>query len=429
MPRRVPTRVPIWGLGDQALSSATNFAVLVLVARSLAPEEVGVFALFAAGYATVAYVVESLVSEPLLVCYSARSSPEWQEGVRSACGCALALGLCTSAILLASWRLAPGPIGDLLLAGAVFAPGLLVQDVMRFAFFAASQPQKAFVNDLAWAIAQLVGVGVVLAMGHRSLGVLVSTWAGAGALAGALALIQARVAPKPSRALRWLRNHKDLWFFILPERLLGQGAMYLSLICIGAIAGFAAVGAIRVGMGIFGPLTIAASAGRLLVLPSLPRATRATKRRRVALMAALLAGAAALCGVVAIFLPSRIGFGLFGRTWPIVLPLLPFICIDRAASGAAEAWRIGLVGADGVRRALGARLVVSSVAVIAPAVGASVDGARGAVVAGAAAMPVAAVFFLHQFRAATRDVPRATQDEQAIDEAAVDALVLVDQVS
>ena len=59
-----------WGVADQALSSLTNFAVAILVARSLGTEELGAFSIAFATYLIAVNASRGLATDPLVVRYS-----------------------------------------------------------------------------------------------------------------------------------------------------------------------------------------------------------------------------------------------------------------------------------------------------------------------------------------------------------------------
>ena len=75
-----------WGLADQSLSSLTNFALAVLVARSVSIAALGAFGLAFTTYTVTLNATRALCSEPLTVRYSATDEAEWREGASAATG-------------------------------------------------------------------------------------------------------------------------------------------------------------------------------------------------------------------------------------------------------------------------------------------------------------------------------------------------------
>ncbi|MDR2986820.1 MAG: hypothetical protein LBV34_18475, partial [Nocardiopsaceae bacterium] len=59
-----------WGLADQAVSSLTNFAVSLYVARTLGAVQFGAFALAYVTYSFVLNASRGLATDPLLVRFS-----------------------------------------------------------------------------------------------------------------------------------------------------------------------------------------------------------------------------------------------------------------------------------------------------------------------------------------------------------------------
>ena len=81
-----------WGLADQALSSLTNFGLVVLVARSVQPAEFGAFSVVYAMFALALGAARAIAGEPLLIAHSATTVERWRWGVAGACGAALLTG-------------------------------------------------------------------------------------------------------------------------------------------------------------------------------------------------------------------------------------------------------------------------------------------------------------------------------------------------
>src|SRR5207248_4411640 len=103
-----------WGLADQALSSMTNFALAILVARSVSTSALGAFGLAFTTYTITLGATRALCQEPLTVRYSATGEPEWRDGAAAATGAAPVPGVlarvgCASAPFLPGGPLGPSP--------------------------------------------------------------------------------------------------------------------------------------------------------------------------------------------------------------------------------------------------------------------------------------------------------------------------------
>jgi len=73
-----PGRRVGWGLADQAVSSITNFAVGIVVARSLGPVEFGIFGLAWVTYAVLLNISRGLATDPLAVRFSGAPTASWR---------------------------------------------------------------------------------------------------------------------------------------------------------------------------------------------------------------------------------------------------------------------------------------------------------------------------------------------------------------
>ena len=81
-----------WGFADQVLSSATNFALSVAVARQVDPRGFGAFGVAMTAYILATGLSRAVVSEPLLVVFSATGDDDRRRGFADATGTALVLG-------------------------------------------------------------------------------------------------------------------------------------------------------------------------------------------------------------------------------------------------------------------------------------------------------------------------------------------------
>lgn len=67
-----------WGLGDQAVSSLTNFVVGLYVARSLGATAFGVFSIAWVTYGVILNVSRGLATDPLMVRFSGVTRRRWR---------------------------------------------------------------------------------------------------------------------------------------------------------------------------------------------------------------------------------------------------------------------------------------------------------------------------------------------------------------
>src|SRR5215469_2316708 len=70
-----------WGVGDQAISSLTNFVVVLYVARTVGAKQFGAFSLAYVTYTFVLNASRGLSSDPLMVRFSDVDPPVWRRAV------------------------------------------------------------------------------------------------------------------------------------------------------------------------------------------------------------------------------------------------------------------------------------------------------------------------------------------------------------
>src|SRR5579859_7092083 len=78
-----------WGIADQAMSSVSNFAVNIYIARTLGAAQYGAFALAYATYGFALNASRGLGTDPLLVRYSATNHRTWRRAVAVCTGTAV----------------------------------------------------------------------------------------------------------------------------------------------------------------------------------------------------------------------------------------------------------------------------------------------------------------------------------------------------
>ena len=217
-----------WGLADQAVSSLTNFAVSLYVARTLGGAVRGVQpglrdvlvraeCLARAGHRSAAGQVQRC------------GGLAWRRAVARCTGTAVAVGLVAGACMLGAAALLSGTTRVAFIAMGLTMPGLMLQDSWRFAFFALGRGSQAFVNDAVWALAMLPALLALRVTGHEDVFWFVLAWGTAANVAAAIGPIQARVIPRLPDAWTWIRSHRDLAFRYLAENTwqrLGQLRTY-----------------------------------------------------------------------------------------------------------------------------------------------------------------------------------------------------------
>jgi hypothetical protein len=395
-----------WGLADQALSSATNFAVGVLVARSVSTAAFGSFSLAFTTYLIALNVHRGLTTDPLTVRFSHVHQRTWRPAAAAATGTAFQVGVLFGIVCLVAGLFATGPLRVSLLAVGATMPGLVLQDAWRLTFFSNGKGSRAFLNDLVWASVQFVTFGILLALGHGTLGPLVLAWGGAACLAAAVGAVQARMLPRPSEMLAWLRAQRDLAPQYLGVNLTVSGASAVRMYGLDAVAGLSAVGSMRAAeLLVVGPLNVAFQGIHLMAVPEAVRMLRRGVRRLLATCVAAGGGLALVAlgvGTAVLLVPDRLGEAFLHEAWGPARTLLLPSTIVAVAIGLTAGAEIGLKALAQANRSFWARLLGSCLTIGGVITGGILDGAHGAVW-GLAATQLAAtlIWWLQLLRGAT----------------------------
>jgi O-antigen/teichoic acid export membrane protein len=403
--RRLAGRVG-WGLGDQALSSLTNFGLTVFAAHALGRAGFGVFGLLFATYLVCLGVSRALCSEPLSVRFTAVSAPAWRHATAEATGLAMVVGVVAGCVLAAGSLFLRADVSYALLAFAVLMPGLLLQDSWRYAFFAQGRGGRAVMNDLVWALTQAVAIALVAVVGSGATWQFVAAWGLAANTAAVVGSVQAGVRPAPWAGRGWLRDQRDLGLPYLGE-FVGRSAGNIgTLYATGILAGLAAAGAYRGAQALVTPITLVNMG---LVVFGIPEAVRASKESPHALwrvtagISVSLVVVSVVWGCLLFMLPATVGHQLLNHQWESARRVVIPLSCAWAAVGVITGATVGLRALAAARRSLRLRLPTAVVTLCGGAGGAAVAGAPGAAVGFALGMAVTCPFWWLEFRAALRE--------------------------
>jgi len=377
--RQVSSRFS-WGIADQAVSTLTNFALSIYVARTLGATQFGAFSLAYLTYGLAINASRGLSIEPLLIRFSGTHLPTWRRATAGCTGTALLVGLVTGVCAIAL-GLIGGPTGMAFLALGLTLPGLLLQDSWRYSFFALGRGQNAFINDTIWAAIQIPALVLLKVSGHASVFWFVLAWGLAACVGAVIGSLQARVVPNLVGAVKWLVQHRDLGPRYLLENTGGNAADTLRSYSISWILGLAAVGYVQAANVLMGPFKIIYFGMGIIAIPEAARLLRRSPRRLPVFCVAVSAGLTVLALVWAaallVALPRGLGHMVLGAIWrpsyPLVLPAALSIMAMCATTGAG----IGLHAMGAARRSLRAVLLTSALVVAAALSGALTKGIAG----------------------------------------------------
>ena len=395
-----------WGVADQALSSLTNFALVVMVSHESAPQTFGMFALLFAAYCVVLGICRAICCEPLTVRFSDTSKQAWRHGASLATGSALLIGLLGGVICVVVGLCSGARYSGLIVVFGVAMPALLLQDSWRFAFSAAGRSRHSFMNDGLYAAVLAPLLLLLVLEGKTGINFLVAAWGTAALVAAAFGVRQARLIPRPRQVLEWWRLQSDLAPRYLVEFLALAGECQMVIFGIALVTSLAGVAAIRGGLLLLGPLNIVMYAAILSAVPEAVRLLRGG-RKKLEISCALLSTGLALMTLlwigVVLALPASFGRELFGPIWssarPVVLPL----GLGIAAIGVLTGAGVGLRALADSKRSLRARMVVSPVIMLSVLIGALTNGPSGGAWGLAVGQGIAAIVFWAYFLGGTRD--------------------------
>ncbi len=389
------------------MSSLTNFAVAIYIARTLGAVQFGAFSLAYVTYSFSLNASRGLGTDPLLVRFSNAEHPIWRRAVANCTGTAAVVGLATGACVLVVSMILDGTARAAFLALGLTMPGLLLQDSWRFAFFAHGRGSQAFLNDTVWAAALFPSLIMLKVTGHADVFWFVFAWGASAAAGAAVGPLQARVTPKPSDAWKWVSRHSDLGPRYLVEGTSNAGSTLLFNFGIALILGLADVGYVRAANTLMGPFMIVFFGMGLVTLPEAARVLRRSPRH-LPLFCMLVSGGLALLGlawgvVLLVALPRGLGDLMLRHLWrptyPLVLPGTIGIMGGCVGAGAG----VGIHALGIARRSLRAMVITSAATVILGLGGAFAGGAVGTMLGAAVAAWIGALLFWWQFRAALQE--------------------------
>ena len=413
--RQAGTRLG-WGVADQGMSSLTNFAVSIYIARTLGAEQFGAFSLAYVTYGFALQASRGLSTDPLLVRFSGTDVRTWRRAVSPCTGAAALTGLATGACVLVAAAVLSGPASLAFLALGLTLPVLLLQDSWRFAFFALGRGSQAFLNDAVWGATLLPALVLLRMTGHANVFSFVFAWGVTAGIAAAVGPLQARVMPSLSGSWKWLSQHRDLGPRYLIEGTATSAAAQLRNYSIGLILGLAAVGYLQAANTLMGPFQVILYGMGLVALPEAARILRRSPRH-MALFCVLLSVALTLLAIawgvaMLVALPRGLGDKLLGPMWrpayPLVLPTALFMAGGCASSGAGT-WLHALGAA---RRSMRAATITAGICLALALAGAATRGTTGTIWGAALGAWLGSLLYWWQVRGAQREYSGVPAENQ-----------------
>jgi hypothetical protein len=370
----------IVGITDQIVSSASNYLTALVASAVLAPEAFGAFVAAYAVVTVLCAAARAVIGEPLLAHLPTVDAARRPPLGSAALAAAVVLGVGGLAVCVVGGLAWDGPVGDALLALAVWVPGAVAVDAGRYVLLARSDTRRALLVDVVWLLAQGLVLGAFLTSGAAiSIAGVAAAW-GVGALVALAAVVV--VTPEARHlgdAGRWFAESRHLagWFTL--TSVLGQAQVYLVLFAAGVVLTADDVAGLRaVQLLVFQPPVTVLAALLVLATPVMARHAVAGDRagllraRRVALLGAAGLGVVLLGAIplretlMGLLFPQYVGHA--GLVVPIVLQTalaalaVPFLAQIRGERRARSLFVLQVVTAAGMLAGAGAGLVVGGAA-------------------------------------------------------------------
>ncbi|OAA25135.1 membrane protein involved in the export of O-antigen and teichoic acid [Frankia sp. EI5c] len=372
----------IWTLADQGVSSATNAAVSILIAHYVGKTEYGAFAIPYLIFSVIIGISRASCCVPLGIAYAGRSAREFRHAAGSTTGACLTFGALLSLPLILLGALFGGSVGTGILLMGFVLPGLLLQDAWRYVFFAQGRPANAFLNDIAWAAVQVIGLSLLIERGVTKSPPMLLAWGVSALIAALLGVAQAGLWPAPSRAFAWIRENRSNATNLTAEFITVQGALQASILLMGALHSAEIVGALNAVRTLLGPTTVIGVGIVSFAVPELSRrmdmSARARQRAAVVL-SAIVVGLGLLWSLIFVLFP-QVGEFLFKQNWPGAHAILLLSVLHYAGTAVPTGPACVMYALGKTRTTFRINLVMAPMLFTLPILGLLLGDAPGAVI-------------------------------------------------
>lgn len=397
-----------WGLADQAVSSVTNFALGVVVARSTTSRGFGSFAIAFAVYVVLLGISRAVHCEPLSIRFSGSDPKQWRHGTAQATGAVLCLGTAAGLGSIGIGLLIGGVVGPSLVSVGIMLPGLLLQDCWRYAFFAAQKPHLAFWNDATWGLIQLLIFVWLVQVAEPEASLLLGGWGLAAGVAAIQGALQAGLRPAPSQFPHWIATQRDLFVPLVAE--FAQRTLVLSgpVFVAGAMRGLGGAGAFRAAQVLYGPQRALTAGLSMLALPEAARAKPESVTSGLFVLSCITAAPFAVSGIILATLPDWAGEALLGASWEGARTVILPVGLGLAGLGAGHGPSVGLRAFAAARSSLRVQTISTTIMIPSFVLGGWFAGAVGIALAfaisGWLSVPLWWRAYFREYRARCKEV-------------------------
>lgn len=315
---RVSRRVAITTI-DQAFSSASNFAVGVVVERVAGLAGLGAFAVAYTAWLALGTAHRALITDPMSIDNDALhhgASARLTAGVaaETLLGVLAAIALAIVSIPLIAISGAHA-FGVALLTLAPFLPFLLVQDYWRWVGFMQARPGRSLANDAVYNCVQALGIALLIVAGLRGPEVAIVAW-GVGAAVGACyGLRQFHVRFTTRGGFDMIRSRWSMSKWFLAGGLASWGSAQAYPLLAGPAVGPVGLGGLKAAQNLMsGPTLVLIQAGGSIGLPEASRSLEQGGWPRLRRVAAWVT----LAGMASVGLVAAVVFFEGGRILQLV---------------------------------------------------------------------------------------------------------------
>jgi len=371
-----------WSLVDQGLTALTGFCVTFLLARWLAPEVYGAYAIAFAGYLFVGGLHNVIVLEPMSVIGPSRHAARLREYFRAQLLVhGVIVGTCSvgvACVAAAVWMVAPAsPLAGAIAGSGLALPFLLSLFLARRICYVRQRPFTATLGSGC-----CLGLALVGLYGLRHFGwispCLVFLLVGVGSLTGSCVVLRQvgvstlrEVGVSDERRITWTSALRENWAY--GRWLVGSTILYsvsgqVQMILAAAFLGLGAAGILRAMMLPAAAMTQVVTAAGLLVMPGFSydfgQGLVGRMRQKAVILSAVLCGVGICFSVVLWLVAGRAEHLLFGAKYAAYAWLMPMLSLVPAVNGLTMGFSTALRASQRPQFDLLANAIAAPIAVV-----------------------------------------------------------------
>lgn len=358
-----------WSTLDQALSSASNFVLIFLVARGASPNELGyvfiAYSILTGGIVVSRNALGGILSIDLPQVHSLAAS----ELISLSLGAAVAMSLIPSAALVVLSFALPmsQEAAIVILLLAIATPFIYVQDLQRFWAVAEGRSHHAVVSDATWVVFAGAGFWIsTAAPASLDSAYGAASWVAGGIAAGGVFMALGYWQTPTFKGVWAWAHHDSRRRNLAVEALIAQLSPLATMTVVTGIAGPQVLAAVRAASTLFGPLNMVSATIPLALVPEAVRSGPQRAQRLFLVTTLGFAAAAIALGLAVHLAPLGTGSALLGETFPLAQSIILITAVEYVGLGVWGVARARFRVEQRLDVALRFRVVFSIAAVILP---------------------------------------------------------------